>query len=29
MTAYPVMRTQSTLRIDVRGLAAPIELDLP
>jgi hypothetical protein len=29
VTAYPVMRVQSTLRIDVRGLAAPIELDLP
>jgi hypothetical protein len=29
VTAYPVMRTQSRLRIDVRGLPAPIELDLP
>jgi hypothetical protein len=29
VTAYPVMRTQSRLRIDVRGLPSPIELDLP
>ena len=29
VTAYPVMRKQSRLRIDVRGLTAPIELGLP
>jgi hypothetical protein len=29
VTAYPVMRTQSRLRFDVRGLRTPIELDLP
>jgi hypothetical protein len=29
VTAYPVMRTQSRLSIDVRGLRTPIELDLP
>ena len=29
VTAYPVMRTQSTLTIDIRGLPTPIELDLP
>lgn len=29
VTAYPVMRAQSRLRFDVRGLPAPIELDLP
>jgi hypothetical protein len=29
VTAYPVMRTQSRLTIDVRGLADPIELTLP
>jgi len=29
VTAYPVMRTHSRLTIDVRGLAAPIELPLP
>ena len=29
VTAYPVMRTQSKVRIDVRGLPDPIELDLP
>jgi hypothetical protein len=29
VTAYPVMRTQSRLTIDVRGLVTPIELDLP
>ena len=29
VTAYPVMRTQSRLTIDVRGLADPIELILP
>jgi hypothetical protein len=29
VTAYPVMRTQSRLTIDVRGLPAPIELRLP
>ena len=29
VTAYPVMRTQSTLTIEVRGLLTPIQLDLP
>ena len=29
VTAYPVMRTQSTLTIDIRGLPTPIQLDLP
>jgi hypothetical protein len=29
VTAYPVMRTQSTLTIDVRGILTPIQLDLP
>jgi hypothetical protein len=29
VTAYPVMRTQSRLTIDVHGLPAPIELRLP
>jgi hypothetical protein len=29
VTAYPVMRNQSRLTIDVRGLPAPIELRLP
>jgi hypothetical protein len=29
VTAYPVMRTHSRLSIDVRGIPAPIELDLP
>jgi hypothetical protein len=29
LTAYPVMRSQSTLTIDIRGLPTPIELDLP
>lgn len=29
LTAYPVMRTHARLSIDVRGLAVPIELDLP
>ena len=29
VTAYPVMRTQSPLTIDIRGLPTPIELDLP
>ena len=29
VTAYPVMRTQSTLTIDIRRLSTPIQLDLP
>jgi hypothetical protein len=29
VTAYPVMRSQSTLTIDFPGLPTPIELDLP
>ena len=29
VTAYPVMRTQSTLTIDIRGLLTPIQLELP
>lgn len=29
VTAYPVMRTNSRLTIEVRGLPGPIELDLP
>ena len=29
VTAYPVMRTQSRLTIDVLGVATPIELHLP
>jgi hypothetical protein len=29
VTAYPIMRSHSRLSIDVRGLPAPIELELP